>query len=292
MCIVKDVLGEQYPQGGNYLRPGLKPLFTDIDVIVLSMTAESLSIDSENRLFKILEFEYGTEFPNLISRRQYNDRRKALFPIQAQIRQQMATDINGINDIYAIDSMPLEICKMARMGRNKMGTESEFSKPKKGYCASQDKWYFGYKAHCVCSSSGVIQLFDLTNAAVHDVNFLKDVKDEMQYCTLVGDRGYISKAYKKELWEQSRIKIEVPYRSNQLDKMPIAHPLKVIRKRVETVFSQLCDMFMIQRNYAKSFIGYRTRILAKISGFTTLQFINRYITNKPVSQIKYALAYR
>ena len=107
--IVKDVLGEQYPDGGNFLRPGLKPAFTDIDVIVLSLTAECLSIDSENRLFNILRFEYSEAFPHLISRRQYNDRRKALFPIQAQIRQHMADSINQSNKFYAIDSMPLEI---------------------------------------------------------------------------------------------------------------------------------------------------------------------------------------
>ena len=35
------------------------------------------------------------------------------------------------------------------------------------------------------------------------------------------------------------------------------------RKRIETLFSQLCDQFMIRRNYAKSFPGFKTRILAK-----------------------------
>lgn len=292
MRIVKDVLGEQYPQGGNFLRPGLKPAFTDVDVIVLSMTAETLGIDSENKLFSILKFEYTQEFPNLISRRQYNDRRKSLFPIQAEIRQKMADSINEGNEIYAVDSMPLEVCKMARMERNKMGKQSEYSKPEKGYCASQDKWYFGYKAHCVCSSSGVIQLFDLTSAKIHDVNFLKDVKYQIENCTLVGDRGYISKAYKHELWEHSRINIEVPYKANQIEKVPMTYNLRVIRKRVETIFSQLCDMFMIQRNYAKSFYGYRTRILAKISGFTILQFINKYVTHRPLSHVKYALNYK
>ncbi|NAW50038.1 transposase, partial [Elizabethkingia argentiflava] len=36
------------------------------------------------------------------------------------------------------------------------------------------------------------------------------------------------------------------------------------RKRIETLFSQLCDQFMIRRNYAKSFDGFKNRILSKI----------------------------
>ncbi len=288
--VITDVLGDSLPAGGNYLRPGLKPTFTDIEVIALSLTAESLSIDSESRLFAILNYDYRDKFPNLISRRQFNDRRKTLFPIQQQIRARMADQMNSLNEVLAVDSMPLEICKLARMERNKMGRDGVYYAPQKGYCAAQDKWYYGYKMHCACSPSGVIQTFDLSGAAVHDVNYLRDLKNEVSDCILTGDRGYISKSLKQELWEDSRIAVEVPYRNNQKEKTPICYPLKVIRKRIETVFSQLCDMFSIQRNYAKSFIGYRTRILAKISSLTILQYINKFITGKPVGRVKYALA--
>ena len=37
----------------------------------------------------------------------------------------MAECINEQADIFAIDSMPLEICKISREQRNKMGKESE-----------------------------------------------------------------------------------------------------------------------------------------------------------------------
>jgi len=55
--------------------------------------------------------------------------------------------------------------------------------------------------------------------------------------------------------------------------------LKKVRKWIETVFSQLRDQFMIQRNYAKSFIGFKSRILAKVTGFTILKFLNKFIYN-------------
>lgn len=287
LCILKSVLGGDIPLDGNLLRPGPKPKFTDIEVIALSITAECMGIDSELYLFAKLE-TYKDSFPHLLSRRQYNDRRKSLFVLQEKLREIMADKLNEINDVYVIDSMPLEICKLSRMERNKMGKENEHSKPDKGYCASQKKWYYGYKIHSVCSPSGVIQVMDLSKASVHDVHFLKDAGNQLSNCMLIGDRGYISKPIKEKLWAERRVSLEVPYRNNQLEKKPTMYLLKKIRKRIETVFSQLCDQFMIQRNYAKSFGGYRTRILAKISGMTILQYLNKFVNDKPIGQIKYA----
>lgn len=61
---------------GNFPRPGPIPKFSDLEVIALSMTSEALFIDSEHLLFIKLKTDYKTDFPNIISRRQYNDRRK------------------------------------------------------------------------------------------------------------------------------------------------------------------------------------------------------------------------
>ena len=54
---------------GNQPRRGVVPRFSDLEVIALSLTAESIGIDSENNLFAKLFSEYHTQMPNLISRR-------------------------------------------------------------------------------------------------------------------------------------------------------------------------------------------------------------------------------
>ena len=82
----------------------------------------------------------------------------------------------------------------------------------------------------------------------------------------------------------------MPLRSNQKDQKPVIRILKKIRKMIETVFSQLYDQFMLQRNYAKSFTGFKSRILAKVTGLTILQFLNKFINNKPVGRVKHTLA--
>lgn len=53
---------------GNVPRRGVVPKFSDLEVIALSLTAESLSIDSENCLFVWLN-HHRDMIPNLISRR-------------------------------------------------------------------------------------------------------------------------------------------------------------------------------------------------------------------------------
>lgn len=288
--VIKDIIGDEINEKGNYLRRGTRPKFSDIEVIALSLTAECLSIDSENHLFSKLNKEYLNDFENLISRRQYNDRRKLLFEKTEGVRKSMAERINKQADVFAIDSMPLEICKISREQRNKMGKESAKHSPDKGYCASQKKYFYGYKLHSVCSAAGVIQSLDLTSASVHDVHYLKDVKELFSNCMIIGDKGYIGRQHQINLFETAGIELEVPLRSNQKEQKPTMWILKKVRKRIETVFSQLCDQFMMQRNYAKSFTGFKSRVLAKVTGLTVLQFLNKFIYNKPVGRVKHTLA--
>lgn len=288
--VIKEIIKEEINEKGNYLRRGSVPKFSDIEVIALSITSECLGIDSENYLFSKLNNEYGDDFKNLISRRQYNDRRKLLFGKTEQVRSRLSERLNRQADVFAIDSMPLEICKLSREARNKMGKESEKYSPDKGYCASQKKYFFGYKLHSVCSAAGVVQSLDLTKASVHDVHYLKDVQELFSNCIITGDKGYIGREHQINLFETAGIQLEVPLRSNQKDQKSKMWILKKIRKRIETVFSQLCDQFMIQRNYAKSFTGFKSRILAKVAGLTVLQFLNKFLYNKPVSRVKHAFA--
>ena len=62
-----------------------------------------------------------------------------------------------------------------------------------------------------------------------------------------------------------------------------------MRKRIETLFAQLCDQFMLKRNYAKTIMGLSVRILSKITAVTLLQYINSK-NDKPINHLKYALA--
>ena len=84
----------------------------------------------------------------------------------------------------------------------------------------------------------------------------------------------------------ANIKLETPKRMNQVNYRPQPYVLRKSRKRIETLFSQLCDQFLIRRNYAKTFEGFKTRILAKITALTLVPYINKFIFDRPINKIK------
>lgn len=288
--ICKLVCKDLVDNDGNATRPGPKPRFSDLEVISLSMMSEALSIDSENLLFIKIKADYQHEFPNIISRRQYNDRRKTMSWLQKEVQSRLAKEIDEFEDIYTVDSKPFQICKLIRKGRCKIGKGSFEASPDIGYCATQGTYYYGYKLHAVASMSGIIHSFDLTKASVHDIHYLNDVGIEMGNITLIGDKAYLSKEIQLDLFATANIVLEVPMRANQHGFKPYFHGFRKVRKRIETVFSQLDGQFMLNRNYAKDVNGLFARILAKVSALTMLQYMNKFIINQPIGQVKHTLA--
>jgi hypothetical protein len=289
MLYICNKFGKKFTNDkGNIPRRGVIPKFSDLEVVALNLTAEAQSIDSENLLFSKLTCDYKDDFPNLISRRQYNDRRKLLFDLTDKIRKDMAKDIDEFEDTYCVDSKPVEVCRLAREKRNQMGKSNYDKAPSKGYCASQDRYYFGYKLHILCGIRGVVHSFDMTKAAVHDIHYLQDIKTQISDCNILADKGYLNAEIQLDLFEVANIRLEVPMRINQKDYKPQFYLFKKYRKRVETLFSQLDDQFMLLRNYAKDTAGIFIRVLSKITAITALQYLNK-INNRPIGQLKYAL---
>ena len=97
-----------------------KPKLSDKKLIAMSLAAESLGIDSERYLFKLLPAELGV----LIDRSVYNRRRRKLAPDLNQIRQAVADKIATYEHYHLIDSMPMELCKLARSKRSSICQEA------------------------------------------------------------------------------------------------------------------------------------------------------------------------
>lgn len=267
-----------------------KPKLPDSHIIALALCQEALGIDSENFFWSKLRTDYMDEFPGLIHLTRFNIRKKTLAPYLKAMNESMASELNEGEDTYIVDSMPVPVCKNAREKRLKACCQNFETAPDKGYSAVNKQYYTGYKLHLVTSLRGVFYSMELTKASVHDLLYLSDLKySGMNNCTLLGDAGYLSAEQQTDLFNTARIEIKTPMRCNQKDYRPYPFVFKKCRKRIETLFSQLCDHMMIKRNYAKTFIGLATRIQAKIAATTALQMINKE-NGKPINHIKHALA--
>ena len=167
-----------------YFKP-IKPKLSDIELISLMILAEFKSIDSEHQLFREIKgFEIG---PN-IERSVYNRRKRKLFPFIEEIRMKMVDKLNESENYFIVDSMPLEVCKISRSFRSKICKDVDYAYPNKGFCASQNLHFYGYKLHAVCSISSVFQSFDISPASVHDIHYLQDIKLQMSDCMLLGTK--------------------------------------------------------------------------------------------------------
>lgn len=100
---------------------------------------------------------------------------------------------------------------------------------------------------------------------------------QISNCTIFGDMDYLSASVQLNLFESVNINLQTPIRKNQIGYVKQLYVFIKSRKRIETLYSQLGEQFMIKRNYAKSFSGFRIRILSKTSALTMIQYLNKFV---------------
>ena len=290
--ITKSALEGYLRPDGNFKHYSHLPDFSDIEVVTLAIMAEALGIDTENLLFSKLKKDYSKDFPTLLHRCNFNRRRKKLNGYIALMAGNLAHKINPKEDQYIIDSVPLPICQNVRTGRSRICRDDSQVLPARGYHASHKLHYYGFKMQLVITRQGLPISAGLTAANVHDVQYLGMLDDpELHDCELIADKGYLSLPYQTSLFEQDKIKLITPLRSNMNKRIDQWSPAyRKTRKRIETLFSQLVDQFMLKRNYAKSLKGLLTRACSKISSVAALQYLNSK-NNRPLNLIKHALAF-
>ncbi|MBN2602244.1 MAG: transposase [Candidatus Marinimicrobia bacterium] len=112
-----------------------------------------------------------------------------------------------------------------------------------------------YKFHRVCSLNGVITSFDLSKDNHADIQYFRDIEPYYSNCLMLGDKAYLDSEYQLELFESRGIQLYTPMRSNQKNFKKQPALFRKVRKRIQTLFSQLVDQFVIRVNNAKIFIG-------------------------------------
>jgi hypothetical protein len=285
--LAKSVFAVRLDPFDNLRNYSNRPKLSDIQILAISLAAESLQIASENALYFLLEVQFPDLFRLFPHRTNFNRRRKALRAVFDEFATLLADDLTAPSNRYIIDSIPLPICRFARFSRLKIMQANPGLGPRKGYLPIDKNWFAGFKIHAVCSDTGVVVNYVLTQAHVHDVTQLSELSNLLpEDCELLGDKGYISEPVQLALFEQKKVRVITPSRKNQRKPNSAWKPaLARARKRIETVFSQLVDFLNIKRNYAKEVDGFLARITTKITTFTALQFLN-HEKGRPLNHVK------
>lgn len=292
--IVKTLGKEYFVYDENSKFYPHQPILSDVEIISLAITAEAVQIDSENLLWFKLKTDYPNLFNELPHRTRFNYRRKKLRNITLSILNLISDNIEDAAQYLIIDSMPLPTCKLVREKTSKSCRREDRDElvASKGYSPMFNGYYIGYKFHLIVSSTGVYRDFLITPANVHDTAFLKQLNEGDEHLkdhVLLGDRGYIGRDTQLRLFKDLGLKLNIPYRRNQRDFKKYPFKFKIVRKKIETVFSQFCDEFMIRRNYAKRFEGFEIKLITKVACKTLKQYIN-FKNGKAINKTKHSLA--
>lgn len=290
---IKSVVASFYQSDvnelGNFSFYPNCPKTSDIEIIAMSITMEALGIFSENLLFSKMKHDYPALYELFPNRRNFNKRRRKLQSKIDQISIELAEELTKEEHTYIIDSTPSPICRTVRAPKLRIMRDDIDFQPAYGYQAIDKTRYYGFKLHLLVSNAGTIKNYLLTPANVHDVKMIEELATAfIKECDLLGDKAFFSEPVQLSLFESIKVRLKTPNKKNMKTLSNWNRGDAKARKVIETVFSQLEDQFLMKRNYAKSFLGYHTRMTSKIAAHTMLQYLNS-LANRPLNRIKHAL---
>lgn len=142
-------------------------------------------------------------------------------------------------EAFIIDSIPLPVCKRKRARRCRKVRGREFC----GYCAAKDEKFFGWRLHLICTPEGVPAAFTLLPAAFHDLTPIHELTVDLPPgAALFGDKAYNSAKDEQFLAEEGLRVIPIRKKNMTPHTWADEYDLKLYRKGIETVNSQLESM--------------------------------------------------
>jgi hypothetical protein len=113
-----------------------------------------------------------------------------------------------------------------------------------------------------------------------------DTIDKLSDYEIIARNDCRSLGYLTSLFGEDIIKLITPIGGNMKERVDVSNrSYKYIRKKIETLFSQLCGRMIFKRNYPKSLDDLLPRVFEKVNTEAVFQFLN--VTNsRPINQLK------
>ncbi len=132
------------------------------------------------------------EFPNLVS---YSRFVRFQSEIGVLLFGYLRSCLGNYSGILFVDSTSIAVCHNRRIDRHKVF--EGFAQRGKSIMG----WFFGFKLHLIVNDTGELIDFALTAGNVDDRQPIPNLVRHV-FGKLFGDKGYLSKPLREELWEQ------------------------------------------------------------------------------------------
>jgi hypothetical protein len=166
---------------------------------------------------------------------------------------------------YVVDSFPVPVCDNIRIWHCQLYQGEEF----RGRIASKKRYFYGLRVHMVIAASGQPVEFVLLPGHTNDNPAFKRFNlDLPEGAVIYADKQYTDYSYEDLLWEAAGIAMKPLRKKNS--KRPFAPCIVYIqervRKRIETSFSQITNLFP-KHIHAVTPQGFELKIICFILAF-------------------------
>lgn len=199
------------------------------------------------------------DFPHLVSYNRFVELMSAALVLLSAYLQSCYGICTGI---AFIDSTPLAVCDNRRIGQHRVFRHlARRGKNSMG-------WFYGFKLHLVVNERGELLACRLSRGNVDDRTPVPKLVHRL-FGWLYGDKGYLSQALVKQLFQSQRLYLVTKVRRNMKNHLlPLSDRL-MLRKRaiLETITDQLKNISQIEHTRHRSFANFCVNLLAGLIAY-------------------------
>ena len=262
-CIIDDLLKAT----GH--REDVRRTMSDAEVLTTALVA---ALYFGGNLEHSRKFMKGAGLvPRMLSRSRLCRRLHAVADLAHTLFHQLGSVLKqmSISTHYLLDSFPVAVCDNIRISRSRLVQGEQW----RGRICSKRRYFYGVKVQVVTTAEGVpVELAFLPGEA-NDVRGLEVLPLALpEGSTLFMDSGYTDYSAEDAAREFDGVTFAVQRKRNskRWDEPLRAYYKQLMRKRIETVFSQITAMFP-RHIHAVSFRGF----LLKVSLFVIAFALNK-----------------
>jgi hypothetical protein len=260
---------------GAWRQRGPAPLFTDPEVITVSLFIDTFFAGHEALGLAFLRQYHPELFPDLLAPGPFNERRRVLGRIIEQVRQQLTADwglIAAEDRVRLLDSAPISLATYARGSDTETVCGSEFW----GVCPSKGSKVYGLRLHLTATTDQVVDRWIMLPAACHDSQATEAILEEAADLDVLADGAYHQPGTADFLAAQRNIRLWTPPRKDSRQPWPKEWRRRIgrWRRRVECVFNVLSVSFHLEHPQARSWDGVVARLATRLLAYN-LSFITR-----------------
>lgn len=282
---VYTVIDDWYQQEGCHLvssRPGIKPQFSDSEVLTMEVMRELDGETRERRWYARVVANWPALFPKLPERSVLHKRTKSLGRLLDRCRCALRDRLIDPHDPRRLlDGTPVPVCDVSRVGRpdgSSAGRQWHIYGAAIGRCAARGWWYYGFKLVLTATVDMLPDQAVLVSATTDEREAAAALLESGR--VYIADRNFhrvTASTWRATLDKTSCAVLAPPPRRLAAEQDPAEKAfLRHVRNRIETLIGRLKEDHGLEDHRAHSWWGLQTRIAGVLAAYT----VGRYLLAK------------